>query len=285
MMRDNGQPVFQKPAEESQARKYEPRGRLDPAGFDRNVNFQVLPPPTGLEPFLEHFWVIRWDLKDGIYRSPEVMHRPYVDVFVSAKESGIQGTFRGRKSYLAAGSGRIVGARFRPGAFHAFWREALASLQDRVLPLKRVFPGADKAFVARVAALEDAEAVAALVELLRASKPKPDRNIGLLNDIIVAIETDDRLQTVEAVAKVFGKSERWIQQFFRDYVGINLKWFLQRHRLLKAAEEIRASDAPDWAGMAYDLGYSSQQHFITDFKNVLGVTPLQYKKDVDCAAG
>jgi AraC-like DNA-binding protein len=30
--------------------------------------------------------------------------------------------------------------------------------------------------------------------------------------------------------------------------------------------------------MAYDLGYSSQQHFITDFKQVLGQTPVQYKK-------
>jgi AraC-like DNA-binding protein len=30
----------------------------------------------------------------------------------------------------------------------------------------------------------------------------------------------------------------------------------------------------------HELGYSSQGHFITDFKQVTGKTPRQYKKDV-----
>ena len=53
---------------------------------------------------------------------------------------------------------------------------------------------------------------------------------------------------------------------------------MQRKRLIAAAAQIRDSDAPDWIGIAYDLGYSSQQHFITDFTTVLGATPVQYKK-------
>jgi AraC-like DNA-binding protein len=83
---------------------------------------------------------------------------------------------------------------------------------------------------------------------------------------------------VSAVAAAYGKSERWLQQVFRDYLGIGLKWLLQRKRLLLAAAQIRESDEPDWIGIAYDLGYSSQQHFITDFRTVLGETPVQYKK-------
>ena len=49
---------------------------------------------------------------------------------------------------------------------------------------------------------------------------------------------------------------------------------------LLAAQRIRESARPNWATIAYDLGYSSQQHFITDFKQVLGKTPLQYKKEL-----
>ncbi|WP_369417970.1 helix-turn-helix domain-containing protein [Cohnella mopanensis] len=55
---------------------------------------------------------------------------------------------------------------------------------------------------------------------------------------------------------------------------------LQRNKLLEAARFIRECEHPDWADMAYDLGYSSQQHFITDFNRVLGKTPLQYKKEL-----
>lgn len=264
--------VFQKPAE-----PYDPRGRLDPAGFARHVRFSTTAPVEALQLFIEHFWVIRWDVAEGTYHSAEVMHRPYVDVFLASDQSGIQGTFRGKRVYPASGSGRIVGARFRPGAFHALWGGELSNLQDQILPLDRVFSGLDRERTTRLLAGSDEEALAALSDLLVSCNPKPDENIVLVNAIIAAIEADAALTTVAAVAGAFERSERWVQQLFRDYLGIGLKWFLQRRRLLAAAELIRASVAPDWVGIAYDLGYSSQQHFITDFRQVLGETPLQYR--------
>ena len=262
--------VFQKPAE-----PYAPRGRLDPAGFERHVQFRTLAPPRELAAFVEHFWVIRWDGAEGTYESPEVMHRPYVDIFLSEQDSGIQGTFRGKRTYSAAGSGRILGIRFRPGAFHAFWPGEMAELQDRIVPLERVFPWADAVGITTILAHDDDAAVAAM--MARLTPPPADPTIGIINDIVAAIETNQDLTTVEAVSRAFRRSERWLQQTFRTYVGIGLKWLLMRHRLLAAAEQVRDSDDPDWAGIAYDLGYSSQQHFITDFKSVTGLTPLQYK--------
>lgn len=262
------------------AGNYEPRGRLDPAGFDRHVSFHTYLPPADLTLFIEHFWTIHWDEADNTYYSEEVMHRPYVDVFVSSQQSGIQGTFRGKRTYVAAGSGRIIGIRFRPGAFHAFWRGsgALADLQDKIIDLQQVFPQADSPYIEHLLTLDDQAAIHDLLKLVRAKHPESDANIELINEIIMAIETDESLQTVAAVAKAFSRSERWLQQLFLDYVGIGLKWLLQRHRLLVAAEQIRQTDEPNWAAIAYDLGYSSQGHFITDFKQVLGKTPRQYKK-------
>lgn len=272
-MTDPSKPVFQKPAE-----VYEPRGRLDPAGFARHVQFRTVAPPAELAPFVVHCWIIRWDSALGHYDSSEVMHRPYVDVFLSSQESGIQGTFRGKRTYSAAGSGRIIGVRFRPGAFHAFWRGEMADLQDKVVGLGQVFPWGDADGIKAILALDDDGAVAAVMEHLLAGLPEPDETIGLINEIIGEVESDEELTSVAAVAAAYGKSERWLQQVFRDYLGINLKWLLQRKRLIAAAETIRESEEPDWAGIAYDLGYSSQQHFITDFRTVLGATPVQYKK-------
>jgi len=274
-MTHGDKPVFQKPAE-----NYQARGRLDPAGFDRHVQFATVEPGADLAPFIVHFWVIRWDASQGPYDSSEVMHRPYVDIFLSAHESGIQGTFRGKRTYSAAGSGRILGVRFRPGAFHAFWPGEMADLQDKIVPLQRVFPWADAAGIARILVLEDDRAIAELQALIRGELPRADWTIDLVNEIISGVESNEDLNTVAAVAAAYGRSDRWLQQVFRDYVGVGLKWLLQRKRLLLAAEQIRASEAPDWVGIAYDLGYSSQQHFITDFGKVLGATLLQYKKSL-----
>jgi AraC-like DNA-binding protein len=268
--------VFQKSAE-----NYEARGRLDPAGFDRHVQFHTTQAPPDLAPFVEHFWTIRWDRAgEPPYVSEQVMHRPYVDLYLSAEECGIQSTFRGRRDYVATEVGRIVGARFRPGAFHAFRGGSLVGMIDRDLPLESAFPEADGAIVALVLGADDARAVALLADLIRTRKPRPDPAIETVNAIIAAIEANPALATVTDVAARFGRSERWLQQLFSEYVGVGVKWLLLRKKLLQAAERIRAVDRPDWAGLAYDLGYSSQQHFITDFRRVLGKTPLQYKKEL-----
>ena len=273
MMRDDVKPVFQKPADD-----YDPRGRLDPAGFERHVDFTSYPPPAAAVPFVEHFWAVRWDGARGPYDSAEVMHRPYVDIFLSAQQSGIQGTFRGKRTYSAVGSGRVIGIRFRPGAFHAFWGGELADLQDKVIDLQQAFPWVDQSCIERLLALDDEAALSALLQLVSPELPRPDETIELIGAIIAAVESDEELQTVTAVAKAFSRSERWLQQVFRDYLGIGLKWLLQRQRLLAAARQIRETDRPDWTAIAYDLGYSSQQHFITAFRQVLGSTPVQYKK-------
>ena len=47
-MPDDLAPVFQKPAA-----PYDPRGRLDPAGFARHVQFRTVPPSPALAPFIE----------------------------------------------------------------------------------------------------------------------------------------------------------------------------------------------------------------------------------------
>jgi AraC-like DNA-binding protein len=265
--------VLQKSAE-----NYEPRGRLDPVGFARHVRFQTYPPPADLAPFIEHFWTIQWADQGEPYLSEEVMHRPYVDLFLSREQAGIQGTFRGKRIYVADGSGRIIGIRFWPGAFHAFYTGPLATLQDKVAEAELVFPSLNRQYVERILALDDPSAIATLVTLVRDKAPYPDPNIALINTIIAAIETDESLSTVAAVAAAYGKSERWLQQLCREYLGVGLKWLLKRQMLLRAAAQIRETDDPNWAAIAYDLGYSSQQHFITAFKEVLGKTPLQYKK-------
>lgn len=259
---------------------YKPRGRLDPQGFVRRVDFRTYTPPPDLAPFIEHFWLLRWDEGAGTYYSEEVMHRPYVDLFLSEQQSGVQGTFRGKRTYVAAGRGRIVGCRFRPGAFRAFWHGVLAALQDSTIDVQEIFPQLDQIAVEQLLTDEDQAVIQHLVEVVRAKRPVPDDNIELINQIITAVEGDESLKTVAAVGKAFGRSERWLQQLFQDYVGVGLKWLLQRHRLLAAAERIRQSDEHDWAGIAYDLGYSSQQHFITAFKQVVGKTPLQYKQTI-----
>lgn len=266
--------ILQKTAESRKS-----RGHLDPAGFDRHIRFYTYAPPEDLAHVLEHFWVIQWD-KAGTYHSEQVMHRPYVDIFLSEVESGIQGTFRGKRTYKASDKGRIIGARFLPGAFHALWPGDMAELQDKFMPIGLVFPEMDKEWIAELLKQDDQAVIEALIQLLRTKKLPHDQNVELLNKIILAVEKDESLWTVAGAAKYFGRSERRLQQLTQEYLGLGLKWFMQRYKLLAAADKIRAAKDPNWSSIAYDCGYSSQQHFIADFKRVIGKTPLRYRKEL-----
>lgn len=259
---------------------YTPLGHLDPAGYEQHITFQTYLPPDGLVPFVDHFWTVQWNRSDAEpYISEQVMHRPYVDIYLSEQQSGIQCTFRNKRDYTAAQKGRIIGARLHPGAFHAFWDGPMDELHNGTISLLDAFADADCSFVANILQLDDDAAVTALAERIEANNPQADPAIAVINSIIAAIEHED-LQTVKEVAQWSGRSERWLQQLFQTYVGIGVKWQLQRNKLLAAARSIRESEVPDWADIAYAHGYSSQQHFITDFKQVLGRTPLQYKKAI-----
>jgi len=272
--------VFQKSADIGPS-----SGHLDPEGFRQNVAFRTLPPSAELAGFVEHFWVLSWDRGNlPPYISEQVMDRPYTDLYISRLETGIQCTFLGKRDYRAVGADRLVGARFRPGAFHGFWSGSVAELGDGILALESVFPDASPEFVDRVVGAPDDGAVALLAALIQNRLPAPDPNLELLARILDAVEKENSLKTVSQVAQRFFKSERWMQQFFSDYVGVGLKWVLLRQRLIEAAVVIRHTDRPDWAALAYELGYSSQQHFITDFKRVVGQTPAQYQRRVQASS-
>jgi AraC-like DNA-binding protein len=259
---------------------FDDRGHLDPNSFNGNVRFYTYAPADDLAHILEHFWIIERD-EASVYTSEQVMHRPYTDIFFSTKEMGIQGTFRGVRTYRTEGKDRIIGARFLPGAFHLFWKGSMADLQDSFVDIHTVFPQITRQFADSLLERDNETAIRELATIIRTRLPSgSDANIALIQKIIAAIEQDDDLRTVALVAKRFARSERTLQLMFQDYIGIGLKWFLQRHKLLAAAKIIREHTQPDWVRIAYDIGYSSQQHFISDFKKVLGKTPRQYKLHV-----
>ena len=71
----------------------------------------------------------------------------------------------------------------------------------------------------------------------------------------------------------FYRSERQIQRLFKEYMGINPKAYQRIMRFRSTWENVMNSSQPDWAQMAYAMGYADQAHLIRDFKTLSGVTP------------
>ncbi|RFS81269.1 AraC family transcriptional regulator [Actinomadura spongiicola] len=255
------------------------------AGLER---FQVesIAPTAALAPFVERFWVLRWDLRGRPPHRQQVLTRPTVHMtFTSYLTSGttrarIVGVVLDDFVEEIADEGRVVGVEFRPGGLRPFMDAPVSSLTGRFTTVEEVFGADGPALADRVFAAGGAgEAVARLSDFLTARAPGPDPSAERAAGIVARIAARPWLVRVDELAAELGTSTRSLQRLFHEYVGVSPKWVLRRFRMLEAAARAEAGTVVDWAGLAAELGYADQAHFTRDFTVTIGTPPARYARE------
>jgi AraC-like DNA-binding protein len=198
----------------------------------------------------------------------------------------VRGTFGMR----IEGVGCVVGVRFRAGGFHAFARRSVAQWTDRTVPAEEAFAtvGDHRAagwaralWDAAVECRGDADAHVAIIRahldaLLGARLSGPDPVAEEAADLVALIAGDPAVRRVGDLARASGRSERTLHRLFVRYVGVSPAWVIRRYRLHAAAQRLAACPETDVGGLAFELGYADQAHFIREFRATIGVTPGAY---------
>jgi len=71
-----------------------------------------------------------------------------------------------------------------------------------------------------------------------------------------------------------------LSQLYRDFyciTGHTVKEYIRKRRISNACERIKCSDMP-LSVIANEIGYQTQQAFHKQFKNIVGMTPFEYKR-------
>jgi AraC-like DNA-binding protein len=237
-------------------------------------------PSPDLAPFVEHYWTVRWDLAEP--RVTETLPHPCIHMVLEATHAEIVGVMRTRFTRRLMGRGRVLGTRFRPGAFRAFVRKPVSSLTGRRVALTDVFgPRAATLGERALRHDDDREAYAVVERFLRSLKPRESGAMALAVRIAGRIAEDRSISRVSQLTRDYGLGLRGLQRLFREHLGVSPKWVIQRHRLLEAAERVAAGRIVDWADFALELGYADQAHFIRDFKRLVGESPAEYALSLD----
>ena len=235
-------------------------------------------PTDDLAPFVEHYWIVRWDLAEP--QIAETLPYPSVHMVLEDGRSEVVGVMRGKFSRIIEGRGRVVATKFRPGGFRPFVDRSVATFTDRRWPLPSVFGPGVEAFGAEVLSHDDdIEAVNRIESFLRSFGPAAGAALSLAGQITARIADDRAITRVDQIAEDFAMSARQMERLFRDYVGVTPKWVIQRYRLIEGAERIATGDVADFASLALDLGYADQAHFIRDFKKIVGRAPARFVRE------
>ncbi len=172
----------------------------------------------------------------------------------------------------------FLGVRFWPGKAPAFLRLSADELTDRSTALDNLWGRTSKTLEARLAELPNLQRKIAELErdLLRrlALDGKQDPCVEAAVDFILRQRGTPSVQAVCAHA---GISRQHLARQFAHHVGINPKLFCRVVRFQNIVERLRGSGPVDWSVTALELGYYDQAHMISDFKELAGLSPGQYR--------
>lgn len=258
------------------------RQRPPPGGCFHHAR---LAPVADLAAVVQHFWIVRWDLRGFPPETRETLPHPNVHLTLAPGESRLYGVQTGRFTRVLEGRGGVFGIKFRPGAFRPFLQRPVSSLRDCTMPLRELFHTAADGAEAAVAAAspDDAAMVVAAERFLLDNLPPADPEVNRVADIVDGIAGDRSVTRVEHILERYDLHIRTLQRLFNDYVGVGPKWVISRYRLHEAVERLGQDHPVEWTEFALELGYFDQAHFIRDFKAVTGRTPADYLAGGDIA--
>ncbi|WP_439489956.1 DUF6597 domain-containing transcriptional factor [Algoriphagus sp.] len=82
--------------------------------------------------------------------------------------------------------------------------------------------------------------------------------------------------SLPAIQNDLNLSERSLQRYFKQHVGISPKLYARINRFQSALEQIRQSQFFKLTDIAYQSDYFDQSHFIRDFKEFAGTSPKHF---------
>jgi len=256
-----------------------PKGVLHALIAEKMFSLNRLQPSAEIGYFVQHYWIVRWDLRGQAPYSQVVIAHPNVNLVFEKGASGVFGVAKTTSSHLLKEQGWVFGIKFKPGGFYPFLKAPVSTLTGGVISLEEVFGVETAPMEAEILSLTDDAAMVGRAEaFLTAHLPERDPNTALISEIVQMIQQDRTILKVEDVVRLSGMNKRTMQRLFDRYVGVSPKSVIQRYRLHEAAEHMDQGTAGDWLDLSIALGYYDHSHFIRDFRSIVGVSPEQYRQ-------
>jgi AraC-like DNA-binding protein len=175
---------------------------------------------------------------------------------------------------------RSVGAQLRPGAADVLFRVHASELAERHTVLEEIWGGHVASMRDRLGEASSLEERLDVFESLLTERLPPVR--GLHPAVAQALRQLTRVATVHDMVKQSGYSHRRFIALFSRAVGLTPKLYLRVRRFQRALQGAHMAEPASWADIAAAAGYSDQSHFNREFREYVGLTPVQYR---DAAPG
>jgi AraC-like DNA-binding protein len=128
----------------------------------------------------------------------------------------------------------------------------------------------------RKAEYQYTEMVHEILEKKKGSSPKKNPYITRCKNYIFS-HLHDKI-TVKEIAQSLNINANYLSELFKSHEGISLSRYILEEKINRA-KNLLAYSQYSYIEIATYLGFSSQSHFIRQFKNITGYTPKDYRNE------
>lgn len=257
------------------------------------MKYLTFEPHPDLAPLVKCYWTLEIPAQPGVERQlivpdgciemafilgDDVMRYTSQDDFILQPREMVLGQITQPFFIKPTGAVDTFAVRFYPYGFANFVSTDINTLSNTETPLAALFGEETSAPLAqRIASSRDTEARIRVVEEFLLDRLNDSRTI----DTIVRTTIEAMLQskgrgTIAAILKDDLPRRRKLEREFRRKIGLSPKQLGKVIRLQAALNMILNGRESALTEVAYQSEYYDQAHFIRDFKEFTGTTPLRF---------
>ncbi len=164
-----------------------------------------------------------------------------------------------------------AGVRFRPGMAGSFWGVSTAEFTDASAGLDDLWPRRARA-LQRL--LDDTPSIQEVMKLLLDGVGVPASAMNPVQQAIAALTATHGNADLDELARQANLSTRQFRRRCLEESGLTPKHLGRVLRFRHACRIARGASRLNWSAIAVDAGYCDQSHFIRDFREFTGETPM-----------
>jgi AraC-like DNA-binding protein len=262
------------------------------------MDYRIILPPENLKPFVRYFWVLEsnhnYDVQETFNPLPDgcpgIMFQPSDKGTFYLEEGAKQlpgmmlyGQAIQPAKMILTGKLNTIGICLQPHALQSVFGINAHELTGTCVDLGFIQHKKEKHLQER---LLNAASIEEQINLFSASLLNSVEHTGDKKDLITSFTISEIIKgkgevSFDALLKQLQLSERTLERRFKQSIGVSAKLFSRICRFQESLNQLRKNNYQKLSDIAYENGYSDQSHFIRTFKEFTGVSPFDYKKELN----
>lgn len=199
-------------------------------------------------------------------------------LFIQHDASNLSLTLYGnlaKPSFIDNLTGVLIIITFQPAELYTLTGVDQSSLTSETIPFEAVNPALNRLITKAIKTAENIQELVVELDTLFLEKAKaayPSQVKFAIQKMLDCLGNT----TVKKISAETHYSERQLNRFFVQHVGVSIKGFLRLVRVGNAFQLLENNHA-SITSISDLLGFNSISHFIRDFKALSGFTPQQYR--------